>query len=112
MQQISLIGTVAGAPEETLAEGRRMLVFRLRAENSPKDRERSSYEFRVVTARMSLRDSLSPGTELYVSGLLSLSAGTEATVQALVTHVVGRGSRSAEEAALEMLSGGIPLQGI
>ena len=112
MQQVSLIGTVAGTPEEVLAEGRRTLEFRLRAENSPKDRERSSYEFRVVTARMSLRGSLSPGTEVYVSGLLSLGEGTEATVQALVTHVIGRGSRRAEEAAMELLSAGIPLQGI
>ena len=113
MQQITIIGRVLGTPREVLSQGRKTLVFLLRSENSPADRERSSYDFTVATGRLSLQDSLSPGTEVYVSGLLSLSSeGTKATVQALVTHVIGRSGRSPEEAAMEMLSGGIPLQGI
>ncbi len=114
MQQITIIGRVLGTPREVLSQGRKTLVFLLRSENSPADKERSSYDFTVATGRLSLQDSLSPGTEVYVSGLLSLSSadGTKATVQALVTHVIGRSGRSPEEAAMEMLSGGIPLQGI
>ena len=60
---------------------------------------------------MSLRNSLSPGTEVYISGLLAIR-GTEASVQALVTHVLGRGGKSIEQAAMELIGGGIPLQGI
>ncbi len=114
MQQITLIGRVLDQPEEILIQGRKTLRFRVRAENSPSDKDRSTYDFSVVTGRLSLQESLSPGIEVYVSGLLSLSdaAGMNASVQALVTHVIGRSGRSAEEAAMEMLSGGIPLQGI
>ena len=114
MQQITLIGRVTERPEETLSQGRKALRFRLRAGNSPADGELSSFVFTVLTGRLSLRDSLTPGTEVLVTGLLSLSGEerTEATVQALVTHVISRADRSAEEAAMEMLSGGIPLQGI
>ena len=114
MQQITLIGRVTERPEETLSQGRKALRFRLMAGNSPAVGERSSFVFTVLTSRLSLRDSLAPGTEVLVTGLLSLSGEerTEATVQALVTHVISHADRSAEEAAMEMLSGGIPLQGI
>ena len=114
MQQISLIGNVIGSPEEAFLQGRKTLRFLVRAENSPTDRARSSFDFTVVTGRLSLQESLSPGTQVYVSGLLSLSADAKpaATVQALVTHIIEPRGKSAEEAAMEMLSGGIPLQGI
>lgn len=111
MQQVSLIGKVVGTPEETTVQGRGALRFRVRAENSPLDRERSACDFTVTTGRVSLRDSLSPGTDVYVSGLLAVR-GTEASVQALVTHVLGRSGKSVEQAAMELIGGGIPLQGI
>ena len=113
MQQISLIGNVIGSPEEAFLQGRKTLRFLVRAENSPTDRARSSFDFTVVTGRLSLQESLFPGTQVYVSGLLSLSADAKpATVQALVTHIIEPKGKSAEEVAMEMLSGGIPLQGI
>ncbi len=111
MQQVSLIGKIIGTPEEIASPGRKVLRFRVRAENSPLDRERSASDFTVTTGKMSLRNSLSPGTEVYVSGLLAIR-GTEASVQALVTHVLGRGEKSIEQAAMELIGGGIPLQGI
>lgn len=109
MQIITLTGRVTGPPRECTVKGRRALAFRVLAENSPLDADCSAAEFHVSSPRLQMRGDLAEGTEVLVTGLLSLSLGLIpcAKVQALVVKVISQSGDSKMEAVMSFLGEGI-----
>lgn len=117
MLEITVIGQVIDRPKVVRVEGRDRLLFTVRAENSPRDKTRSSFDFRVLAGSRSLLDRLSVGTEIFVTGLLSLgrenSGGRgrpDAEIHAMVLCVMDR--RWQEDTVMELAGRTIPLQSI
>lgn len=88
MQTISIIGRILGKCTVKEQSGRTTLTFTVRAENSPRDKARSAFDFEVVTSGTANRDKLTPGTGIFVTGLLRIgtSSSFKATVQALAIN--------------------------
>ena len=72
MQTITIIGRIIGKSTVREQSGRTTLTFTVRAENSPRDKARSTFDFEVVTSGAANRDKLSAGPiELIVDPKLS-----------------------------------------
>lgn len=114
MQEVAIIGHIADSPAECHIGGKRVVKFVVRAENSPKDSNASSFDFEVTTGNFSLLDRLSVGANIYVSGLLSIhgdSGRMKASIQGMVFNLLDR-PKDIEDIKLEMVSRTIPLQDI
>lgn len=97
---------------ETIHAGHRFLRFHVRAEGSSSEAQPFSYC--VVTSRISLREKLAAGADIYVVGHLTISAERlrTATIQALAIQMMEPARKSADELSMEMFADGIPLQSI
>lgn len=110
MQEIAIIGTVAGVPSGSVHEGRRFIRFTVSAENSGG----SASRFTVVTSRTSLLPLIVDGAAVFVSGHLNLLSGSisEAVIQALVIEPLEKEAGNARSQTPEPLFGPIPLQSV
>lgn len=114
MQEVTIIGQVLDCPTEIIFNGRGTLQFTVRAENSPKDKTGSSFDFRIITTNLALKGKVVPGSEIYVSGLMSIcreAGDTVVSVQGLVFSILSR-SRSIDDIKIDMVTRYIPLQSI
>lgn len=110
MQEIAIIGTVAGIPSGSEHDGRRFIRFTVSAENSCG----SSSRFTVVTSRTSLLPFLVDGAAVFVSGHLNLPHGgtSEAFIQSLLIEPLGKEGGNSGSRMPEPLFGPIPLQSV
>ena len=100
MQTITIIGRIIGKSTVKEQSGRTTLTFTVRAENSPRDKARSTFDFEVVTS--------GAGTGIFVTGLLRMGSSPpfKATVQALAINFLDEVTVSDEEDEMNR----IPLQ--
>lgn len=114
MIEATIIGSILNAPKDTKLNGKPAIEFCVRCENSPRDKIGSTFDFKIVTTNMGLREKLVVGAEIYASGLLKigLSEGRiQANMYGLVFNLLER-RRSVEDIKMEILTQTIPLESI
>lgn len=114
MQMITLIGKVTGDPKECVRKGRKVLSFRVAAENSPADAELTEAEYDVVSPRFPAGEGPEAGDEVLVHGMLALGQGIipYTLVTAIAVKVTGVNKRKRAEMIADFLSDGVTTEGL
>ena len=114
MIEATIIGTILNSPKDIRLNGKPAIEFYVRCENSPKDNDGSTSDFKVTTTNISLRERLQVDGEIYISGLLKLSSvkgRVQANLHGLVFNLLDK-KPSLDDIKMEILTQTIPIQSI